>query len=816
MSNLQLIYIVPQPMPSNFKDKMANWIWFTASGPAYAVSVMTYLYNNTTNADIKANIQFTNYNQYFSIWLFVNNVGLNTNGWIASVYNTMNNQLITLTPGKNLISFYVWTSVVINQVGNIGGLAASVSTTSGTFLFHTDSTWYCVAVDPYKTTLSTFLSYYDTPIKLAITANTGAVFTVNMTPFKSANSSITNVYNIGMYGTVCVSFVATVAAGSNCQYALSTTNCWNTTPTSLTSCLKDSYAYWIWYNQNWNIPGTLPSVSTSAGISPSYYFFYLYNNVNNYNTVYACFSSTTGCSLYINGNSAAGNPYIWTQYNVVQMDLLKGYNIIVFQTSYAWTQNSTLKGLIGTFWYNASTPLFHTDSTWFYTSDSTINTSITNCLQKNVASVCSLLFNYVGLNTYSQLGYSCFGEYVGKVNSTNNAYIVASNKSVPITECKKIINKASIQGYSPMETQTCKTYTEQITKTNPNLCQQAFTSYNLYPSTNPLVITGNNIYEGVKSSFSKNPSALTTVYNTYKNNFPVGTTNTPTSLTEGLNTVLNEHALKWGCCMANKGTTTALSVNERVPLNPNVTPSAEDKKFNFQYQNLAIPAESCPSTYYNGSPNCNSFFQLNCSNIMNYMEQEKISVESQLLNYAPECACYAPNTTTAQKQYASQNVPSICYKLDCTTGYPSTYIDPSSRADNGSGPAQACSATYCNNIVQINDVQANSGKNTTISPQLQNECGSYLKTGGSGTNTTGGTTNTTGGSTNTTGGSTNTTGGSTNTTGTTNTANSSDASSSSTSIIIIVIIVIIILILLSCSAYLYFNSKKKANITNTM
>jgi hypothetical protein len=76
------------------------------------------------------------------------------------------------------------------------------------------------------------------------------------------------------------------------------------------------------------------------------------------------------------------------------------------------------------------------------------------------------------------------------------------------------------------------------------------------------------------------------------------------------------------------------------------------------------------------------------------MQSQNINVESELLNYAPECACYAPQTKD-QSGYPP-TTPSVCYKDGCDlSSNPSVYIDPSSRNGNN---VKTCDMTICNSI----------------------------------------------------------------------------------------------------------------------
>ena len=250
-----------------------------------------------------------------------------------------------------------------------------------------------------------------------------------------------------------------------------------------------------------------------------------------------------------------------------------------------------------------------------------------------------------------------------------------------------------------------------------SMCKSAYENYNLYPSTNPFVVRGNDLNTNFKNIITdsatlskigtKNYGALNNLVNNYNPNNDIATS-------ESFNILLQQAPLKAGCCLKKKDDTSQKTSLVRTPLSPNDTVDPLFKKFDFKFKSIPIPEESCPVDYYSGSPNCNAFYDVYSQNMITQLNKQGIEVDN-FLKYAPECACYAPRTKV-QEVYPD-NTPPACYKTNCDViGNPTAYVDPISRST-------PCDITVCNNV--FNATIGNVGGNVTINPKLENSCGKF-------------------------------------------------------------------------------------------
>ena len=359
-------------------------------------------------------------------------------------------------------------------------------------------------------------------------------------------------------------------------------------------------------------------------------------------------------------------------------------------------------------------------------SNQNINNGMT-CTDGKVGTACTNMYDDLGLQTLDELGYSCNssignGDLPGKVmNDTTYNFASYDGKNI-VDNCATAIKFQPLNEIKDVE---CSDYKISVDSEYPTACEQAYTKFNLYPSTNPLVNKGNDPNYTIGETYNTTNS-LFNIYSTYQQAFPSGTnSNSSQSLADGIETILSETPLKLACCRRTSATdNTEKNVNVRVPVNPTTESiNPYTKEFNFQYSQINIPANSCPVNLYSGSPDCDNFFGLNCNNIMNYMGQQNINVQSELMNYAPECACYAPQTQD-QEGYPP-TTPSVCYKTGCDiTTNPSVYLDPNSRDGD---TQKTCSLTICNSINDFSGMTVGGGAN--ISTQTNNQCGSSGSSG---------------------------------------------------------------------------------------
>jgi hypothetical protein len=415
-------------------------------------------------------------------------------------------------------------------------------------------------------------------------------------------------------------------------------------------------------------------------------------------------------------------------------------------------------------------------------------TNVLTCDNNNINSQCQTFFNSIGYpNKFSDFGFK-------NDSNVNNKNYLSKNNSSEYT-CASYDGKTCIENIDknarvtkPLKNITCKTYNQTKSDSGENinpsdLCQKAFDYYNLYPSTNPLVIKGRNINQAIPNTIDNNLT-LQNLASIYKNNLI--NINTPEGIKNGINTLMNDAPIKLACCgRTNNTNNTALPLNTRVPLSPNVaSQNPLLKSFNFQNEIITIPPNSCPANLTPNSTDCNAFFGVYCENVINTFNKQNLP-QKEFINYAPECACYVPKTP--EQKYYPAGAPSICYKDGCTQNSIS-YLDTTSQ-----GPNAKCDMTICQNIVNTAGLTA--GGNANITPTLQNQCGQYIppepeqkiKPKSSPNTASQSSPNTTSQSS-------------------PDTASQSSSDTSSTNIIIITIIIIFLLL---CSSSIYFITKKK-------
>lgn len=326
---------------------------------------------------------------------------------------------------------------------------------------------------------------------------------------------------------------------------------------------------------------------------------------------------------------------------------------------------------------------------------------------------CAQLYKDLGIDTYADMGFNSDSHIVkGEDIIGKQDGFTYTCASIDGKNCLKNLN-INMQPLSPLKNITCETYNTPV-ESPTNLCQTAFNYWNLYPSTNPLVIRSRNINQSIPNTIT-NQSTLNNLASSYQNF--ITNTNTSQGIINGINTLMENTPIKLACCgrLSNLNET-SLNLNVRIPLSPEV--AAENprlKSFDFQRQILTIPENSCPSSLSPNSGDCNAFFGVYCENVINVFNQQNLPT-SEFIQYAPECACFAPKT--ASQQFYPSGTPTICYKDGCSSGTIS-YLDSTSQ-----GPNAKCDMTVCQNIVNTAGLTA--GGSANISPTLQNNCGQYI------------------------------------------------------------------------------------------
>jgi hypothetical protein len=235
-----------------------------------------------------------------------------------------------------------------------------------------------------------------------------------------------------------------------------------------------------------------------------------------------------------------------------------------------------------------------------------------------------------------------------------------------------------------------------------------------------ITVPGNSIDENMKVVIT-NDDTLSNIANQNLNTLaqvPGFNINSNDGILVGINKVMEQTALKVGCCMRAKDDNTGKIVQVRTPLQSSTTKPML-QKFGFQWGTLNIPGGSCPANLYKTSPDCDTFFDIYSSNLSTAF-LNKVGPNfgnDEFAEYAPECACYAPRTL-GQQQYPP-GIPPKCYKSHCSVDGGSSYPDPVSRGE-------PCSTTICSSV--INTAGLSAGGIANITPTVTQQCGYSSKT----------------------------------------------------------------------------------------
>jgi hypothetical protein len=176
--------------------------------------------------------------------------------------------------------------------------------------------------------------------------------------------------------------------------------------------------------------------------------------------------------------------------------------------------------------------------------------------------------------------------------------------------------------------------------------------------------------------------------------------------------------------MRRKDDNTGKNVSVRVELKPGAL--GKLVKYGFQNKNIPIPPNTCPPNLYRGSPYCDTFYDVYCENVntvfMEHFPRQIDDNTNQYIDYAPECACYAPDTIGQEN--VPSGIPPACYKNTCTVENTASYPDPLSRS-------QPCNATFCSSVINASELNVEKG-NLSINPTVVQECGSSSITSSTG------------------------------------------------------------------------------------
>ena len=307
------------------------------------------------------------------------------------------------------------------------------------------------------------------------------------------------------------------------------------------------------------------------------------------------------------------------------------------------------------------------------------------------------------------------GLYLGfiKFFETNEKFnVIEQDVGVGVGVNSELITGSELK----VEQELTKCDTESLDSCD--ICNKAYDNYNLYPSKNQFVVRGNDININFKNNIT-DPVVLSdigtqnyqVINDIVKDYNPNDDSMTKTAFDE----ILKKAPIKTGCCFRSKDDNKQRNVLVRIPLNPNENVDPLLKKFDFKFKTLVIPENSCPINFYGGSNECNTFFDVYCTNLVNEFYKLNLPLEN-FNKFAPECACYAPKTDI-QNVYPP-TTPPACYKTNCDNVInPIAYIDPISRNN-------PCDLRVCNNIFNANNIQA--GGNVNINAKLISSCGDNL------------------------------------------------------------------------------------------
>ena len=206
-----------------------------------------------------------------------------------------------------------------------------------------------------------------------------------------------------------------------------------------------------------------------------------------------------------------------------------------------------------------------------------------------------------------------------------------------------------------------------------------------------------------------------------------------------INNLLDQTTIKRACCMAkNNGGNNKITVNGqdfytinvKIPTPENYSyygdaTSQEQKKFGFVMSEVNVPANMClnidPEFNINSESSssfdkCNNFYASYCENqkYLYLLENNQDYDPDEFYNYSnQECACYEdlpPGVT--------EGVPHSCFLTHCDKDdINTTYLDAASRASS-------CTASFCTQINQMGNMDAQDGGTINVANKYKQTCGS--------------------------------------------------------------------------------------------
>ncbi len=283
-------------------------------------------------------------------------------------------------------------------------------------------------------------------------------------------------------------------------------------------------------------------------------------------------------------------------------------------------------------------------------------------------------------------------------------------------------------GRDPTTTPSTNKSSPKFNSEYSNLCYTIGKEFGLFPSSDQMVIKAKNLNQGITSAFTSNQDLNNfALRSDMANLFGTSDTDEPSEIKAKIESILNKYPLQKYCCILPDTGSTKLNI--RVPLDPtkDYSKSIYDfSSYGSDLQTIDVDPKVCDGTGYKAygidgkgsmpSGSCDDFMKVNCANIIQYLKNKKLDTLENILQYAPECACFVPSTYYSKEdQLIYQNVSSKCWKKGCKDSQGGGYYDRDSLN------AGDCTAVICANfITNFNTINS---ENFNDYSSMVNECG---------------------------------------------------------------------------------------------
>ena len=277
-----------------------------------------------------------------------------------------------------------------------------------------------------------------------------------------------------------------------------------------------------------------------------------------------------------------------------------------------------------------------------------------NCAVK-YGTTCDAMFNTLNIPTMSDANYQCYNfdnpnkittvnindiysqdfydkynnNVIGKIiydntDPKNSRFVCASTDGINcVTNCKQLY------GQSPKIAEiACQSENDQLNMGNNKVCKMMFDNYNFYKTDFPFAIYGDNVNQDVKNIITDEITIdkIVTNNNNVLSELDNYDPNTLEGKNNGLNGILKQYPLKVGCCNRKKDDNAKQNATVYVGTHEDNT-NEKIKKLGFQWANIDIPAETCPTNLYDGSQYCDTFYAINCANLYTVFKNNNKSIE---------------------------------------------------------------------------------------------------------------------------------------------------------------------------------------------